>query len=156
MMLRDALQAELKKALLAKESLTSGTIRLVLAALKDRDLANRAKSLPPLEEAEILSMLQGMIKQRRDSMALYEQGGRIDLAEREQEEIVIIQKFLPSQLSPEEIEAAIDQAIEALSPSGLKDMGKVMAQLRGDYAGKLDFQVAAGLLKEKLGQLGTS
>jgi uncharacterized protein YqeY len=150
-MLRNRLNEALKTAMLAKEARTVSTVRLALAALKDRDIAARSRGvMDGISEDEILQMLQSMIKQRRESIALYEQGGRLELAQQEQDEIEIIERFLPKQLSADEAEAAIKAVIAEVGASGVKDMGKVMAALREGFAGRMDFGKASGQVKTLL------
>jgi len=150
-MLRERLKDELKKSMLAKEQRATATLRLILAALKDRDIAGRSKGQTDgIGEDEILSMLQTMIKQRRESIEMYNKGGREELAKQEEEEIGIIERFLPAQMDDAAIEAAIDKAIESIGASGLKEMGKVMAALRENYAGQMDFAKAAAIAKKLL------
>jgi len=148
-MLRDRLNEELKVAVRAKNQRATSTIRLILAALKDRDICARGRG-ETVEETDILQMLQSMIKQRRDSIAMYEQGCRMDLAEQEQEELDIIQGFLPHQLDAAEIDTAVESVIGEISAQGLKDMGRVMATLRGRYAGQMDFGKASAIAKARL------
>lgn len=150
-MLRERLKDELKKSMLAKEQRATATLRLILAALKDRDIAGRSKGQTDgIGEDEILSMLQTMIKQRRESIEMYNKGGRDELAKQEEEEIGIIERFLPAQMDDAAIEAAIDKAIESIGASGLKEMGKVMAALRDNYAGQMDFAKAGAIAKKLL------
>ncbi len=150
-MLRSRLNDALKIAMKAKESLTVATIRLIMAALKDRDIAARSKgNMDGVGEDEILSMLQSMIKQRRESIEMYEKGGRRELAEKEGREIDIIQTFLPEQLDDEAAAAAIAEVIAESGAESLKDMGKVMGLLKGRYAGRMDFSRAGASIKEKL------
>jgi len=150
-MLRERLNEELKKAMLAKEQLATATLRLILAALKDRDIAARGKGQSDgIGEDEILAMLQTMIKQRRESIEMYEKGGREELARRESDEIDIIERFLPEQMGDAETEAAIKAAIESTGAGGLKEMGKVMASLREQYAGQMDFAKAGKIAKALL------
>lgn len=128
------------------------TIRLILAALKDRDIAARgAGKGDGIDETEILAMLQSMIKQRQESAKIYCDAGREELAEREEAEIEVIHKFLPQQLSEEETAAAIDKIIRETEASDIKDMGKVMGVLKTQYAGQLDMGKAGALVKQKLG-----
>ncbi len=128
------------------------TIRLILAALKDRDIAARgAGKGDGIEETEILSMLQSMIKQRQESAKVYCDAGREELAEREEAEIEIIQGFLPQQLSADEIAEAIDKIIQDTGATDIKDMGKVMGVLKSEYAGQVDMGKAGGMVKQKLG-----
>ncbi|MBI4967612.1 MAG: GatB/YqeY domain-containing protein [Rhodospirillales bacterium] len=150
-MLRTRLSESLKQAMLAKEARAVSTLRLVLAALKDRDIAARGRGVADgIGEDEILQMLQSMIKQRRESIALYEQGGRLELAQQEQEEIAIIERFLPKAMSEAETEAAIKDVIAEIGAAGIKDMGKVMASLRERFAGRMDFGKASGAVKKIL------
>ncbi len=144
--------AALKEALKGKNQIAMSTIRLILAALKDRDIASRGQGKPEgIEDAEILSMLQSMIKQRQESARIYCDAGREELAEREESEIDVIQSFLPKQLSDDEVAAAIDKIIEQTGAGDIKDMGKVMGVLKTEYAGKIDMGKAGGLVKQKLG-----
>lgn len=151
-MLRQRLNEELKAAMLAKDARTVSTVRLILAALKDRDIAARGRGVTDgIGEDEILQMLQSMMKQRRESIALYEQGGRLELAQQEAEEIAIIERFLPKQLSEAETATAVGALIAELNAGGLKDMGRVMAALRERYAGQMDFSKASAIVKRQLG-----
>ena len=136
----------------SKDKRALSTIRLIMAALKDRDIAARTKdgSADGIDDAEILSMMQTMIKQRRESIKLYEQGGRLDLVEQEQEEIEIIEKFLPKQMSDDEIEQAVADVLKEQGATSLKDMGATMAALREKFAGQMDFGKASAVVKAKL------
>ncbi len=150
-MLRDRLAEALKPALKERKTITVATLRLILAALKDRDIAARGKGNDDgISEDEILAMLQTMVRQRHESIALYEQGGRAELAAREQEEIDIIREFLPRQLGDDEIQAAVVETISQAGAAGLKDMGRVMAALRENFAGQMDFGKASAIVKERL------
>lgn len=150
-MLRERLNKALKKSMLAKEQRATATLRLILAALKDRDIAARAKGRTDgIGDDEILAMLQTMIKQRRESIEMYNKGGRTELADQEAEEIAIIEDFLPEQMDDAAIEAAIRQTIDEVGASGLKEMGKVMAALREQYAGQMDFAKAGKVAKQLL------
>jgi uncharacterized protein YqeY len=150
-MLRDDLNAAMKEAAKAKNQRELSTIRLILAALKDRDIAARSKgNQDGISEDEILQMLQSMIKQRRESIQMYEQGGRLELAEGESEEIAVIEKFLPAQMSEAEIEEAAKAAIAEQNATSMKDMGGVMAFLREKYAGRMDFGKASAMVKKQL------
>jgi len=150
-MLRERLNDALKRAMLAKEQRATATLRLILAALKDRDIAARGKGQTDgIGDDDILSMLQTMIKQRRESIEMYRKGGREELAQREAEEIEIIEGFLPEQMDDAAIEAAIRETIETVGASGLKEMGKVMAVLREEYAGQMDFAKAGKVAKALL------
>ena len=150
-MLRNDLNDALKDALRNKDQRSLATIRLILAAFKDRDICARSKGQPDgVDESEILEMLQSMIKQRRDSIAMYEQGGRCELAEREQEEIEVIKRFMPEQLGEDEIRGAVEDVIEELGASSLKDMGRVMASLKERFTGRMDFGQASSVVKDTL------
>ncbi len=150
-MLRQRLNTALKDALRAKDEVELSTTRLMLAALKDRDIAARSKGLHDgIGEDEILSMLQTMIKQRRESIALYERGGRLDLAERESQEMAVIERFLPEQMDEAAVRVAVEQLIRELDASSLKDMGRTMAELRNRYNGRMDFSVASTMVKQNL------
>jgi uncharacterized protein YqeY len=129
----------------------TGTLRLVLAALKDRDIANRSEeSREGISDDEILTLLAKLVKQREDSIALYEQGGRPELAAAEREEIVIIREYLPKQMDEAEAKAAIAAVITELGAASMKDMGKVMAALKERFAGKMDFSKTSAAVKELL------
>lgn len=149
--MRERLKEELKTSMLAKNQLAVGTLRLILAALKDRDIAARGKGRADgIDEDEILAMLQTMIKQRRESIELYEKGGRHELAAKEAGEIEIIESFLPRQMEDAEIEEAVKTVIADSGASGLKEMGGVMASLRAEYAGRMDFGKASAIAKTLL------
>ena len=151
-MQRQAFTDRLKQALKARDARTVSTIRLILAELKNRDVAARGQGNPEgLSDAEIPRMLQAMIKQRRESIALYEQGNRHDLAQQEREEIATIESFLPRQLDAAEIEAAVKAVIAETEAAGIKDMGKVMATLRERHAGVIDLGQAGIIVKQLLG-----
>jgi len=151
-MLRLAFRDRLKEAMKARDSRTVSTVRLILAGLQERDVAARGEGGPEgLSEAEIQRMLQGMVKQRRESIALYERGNRPDLASQENEEIAVIESFLPRQLEEGEIEAAVKAAIGEVGAGTLKDMGKVMATLRERHAGVIDLGRAGAVVRRLLG-----
>ena len=151
MTLRSRLNDALKSAMKAKDARATSTVRLILAALKDRDIAARSKgNHEGIDDAEILQMLQTMVKQREESIALYEKGGRLELAQQEQEEIDIIRSYLPKQLSEAEIARAVKEVVAELGATNLKDMGRTMAALRERYAGQMDFAKASGLVKQQL------
>lgn len=151
-MLRQQLNDALKAAMLGKDARTVSTVRLILAALKDRDIAARPKGVADgIGDDEIRQMLQSMIKQRRESITMYEQGGRPELAKQEADEIVIIEKFLPKQLDEAAITQAVKAAIAATGAGGIKDMGKVMAELKAKHAGTMDFAKAGAVVKKELG-----
>lgn len=151
-MLRQQLNDALKAAMLAKDARTVSTVRLILAALKDRDIAARSRGvMDGITDDEILQMLSSMIKQRRESISLYEQGGRLELAQQEQDEIGIIERFLPRQLSEAEVAATVAAVVAEIGAQGIKDMGRVMAALKERYAGQMDFAKASGVVKKTLG-----
>ena len=151
-MLRQAFRDRLKEAMKARNSRTVSTVRLILASLKDRDVAERGQGNPDgLSESEIQRMLQAMIKQRRESIALYRQGNRPDLAQQESEEIVVIESFLPRQLDEGEIEAAAKAVIDEMGATTVKDLGKVMAALRERHTGVIDLGRAGAIVRRLLG-----
>ena len=151
-MLRARLNDSLKAAMKAKDQRAISTLRLILAALKDRDIAARSRGQAEgISDEEIVDMMQKMIRQRQDSIALYEKGGRSELAQQEKEEIEVIQGFLPRQMDPAESQAAVEQAIADVGATGIKDMGRVMATLKERYAGRMDFAKAGAMVKERLG-----
>ena len=150
-MLREEVKKQMVEAMKNKEADKAQTLRLIVAAIKDKDIDARTKgNQDGINEAGILSLLQTMIKQRKESIALYTQGGRDELAAAEQKEVDIIQSFLPKQMDPKETEEAIKAAIAETGASNMKDMGKVMGLLRGKYAGKMDFAAASGQIKALL------
>jgi len=150
-MLRDRLREFMKTAMKSKDEIGLATVRLIQAALKDRDIAARSQgNMDGIGNDEILGLLQSMIKQRRDSIEMYEKGGRPELAEREALEIVVIQGFLPEQMSDEAAAAAIDAVVSELAASSMKDMGRVMAALKERHAGSMDFGKASGQVKARL------
>ena len=151
-MLRHQLNEALKESQRARDGRAVSTLRLALAAIRDRDIAARAKgNTDGIAEDEILGLLQTMIRQRRESIGLYEQGGRLDLVEAEQEEIGIIERFLPQQMDEGETKAAIDAVIAEIGAGSLKDMGRTMTELRTRFPGRMDFAKASGMVKAALG-----
>jgi uncharacterized protein len=151
-MLRQRFTDTLKQAMREKDALALSTVRLILARLKERDIEVRPKgNSEGIAEPEIHTMLQGMVKQRRESIELYEKGKRPDLAEKERGEIAIIERFLPQQMSEADMEAAIRATIAAIGASGIKDMGRTMAALRERHAGQLDAAKASQAVKRLLG-----
>ena len=149
--MRDRLAQAMKQALKDKDQVALATIRLISAALKDRDIAARSQDRHDgISDDEILAMLQTMIKQRQESARMYEDGGRPDLVDTERAEIAIIQQFLPEPLSEAEIEAAIKAAMASTQAASVKDMGKVMAHLKAEYAGQMDFSAVSQLVKSRL------
>ncbi len=150
-MIRERIKEETKQAMLAHDSEKLSTLRLISAALKDKDIAARpAGKTDGISDEEILSLLQSMIKQRNESIEMYKKGARQDLVDKEQAEINVIQSFLPQQLSDEETARIVVETIQAVGASSMKDMGKVMGSLRGKYVGTMDFAKASALIKEKL------
>jgi uncharacterized protein len=151
-MLRQAFTDRLKQATKAREMQTVSTIRLILAGLKDRDIAARGRGdVEGISDAEIQRMLQAMIKQCRESIRLYEQGNRGDLAQQEREEIVVIESFLPRQLDEADLEAAVVAVIRETGAVCIKDMGRVMGTLRKRDEGIIDFARAGAIVKRLLG-----
>ena len=149
--MRERIAQAMKDALKSKDQATLSTIRLIVAALKDRDIAARSdNNHDGISDDEILSMLQTMIKQRNESAKMYEDGGRPELADAEKAEIVLIQQFLPEQLSKDDIEKAITEAIAQTNAASIKDMGKVMAHLKEHHAGQMDFSAASQMVKAAL------
>jgi uncharacterized protein YqeY len=150
-MLRQDINNALKEAMKAKDQLGVATLRLILAALKDRDIAARTKgSGESVGDPEIRELLQKMVRQRRDSIEMYEKGGRADLAEREAAEIEVISRFLPRPLSDAEVQTAITEVIAELGANSIKDMGRVMAVLKERYAGHMDFGRVSAEVKRSL------
>jgi uncharacterized protein YqeY len=149
-MLRDQINNSLKDAMKSGEKLKLSTLRLVNSAIKNADIEARGQSKPPLDDPAVLALLQKMIKQRQESVELYEKGGRPELAANERGEIEIITTFLPKQMSDAEVGAAIKAAIAETGAASVKDMGKVIGVLRGKYAGQMDFGKASGLVKAAL------
>jgi len=152
-MLRQRLNDALKAAMKARDQRSVSTLRLVLAQLKDRDIAARpAGNASGIGEAEIEEMLLKMVKQRQESIALYKQGNRPDLVQQEEEEIAVIERFMPKQLDETEAAAAVETAIAETGAQSIKEMGKVMAKLKERFAGRMDFAKAGALVKQRLSQ----
>ena len=151
-MLRNELNDQLKAAMRSKNDRAVATLRLILAALKDRDIAMRGKGeADGLSDDQILELLQKMVRQRHDSIEMYEKAGRDELAQQEREEIEIIERFLPKPLNEQETAGAVDEAISEIGAESIKDMGKVMGTLKERYPGRMDFSRASQLVKERLG-----
>ncbi len=149
---REEFSQALKESLKAKDQIAMSTIRLITAAMKDRDIAARGKGNDEgIDDTEILSLLQSMVKQRQESSKMYKENDRTELAEREEAEISVIERFLPAQMSEADTAAAIDEIIADTGASSIKDMGKVMGVLKEKYAGQMDMAKAGGLVKGKLG-----
>lgn len=150
-MLRDRFMSDLKEAMKAGEKPRLGTIRLIQAALKDKDIEARGAGKGPIPDDEILQLLQKMVKQRQESAKMYGDGGRPELADQENAEIAIISVYLPQQMDEAETRAAIAAVIAETGAAGVKDMGKVMAALKARHAGQMDFGKASPLVKQLLG-----
>ncbi len=150
-MLREDLQKALKEAMLAHDAATTGAVRLIIAGMKEKDVEARGKGAKEATEAELLSMMQTMVKQRNDSIKMYVDGNRQDLADKELAEIKVIERFMPKQLNDAETEAAIKAVIAETGAASMKDMGKVMGALKAKYAGQLDMGKANGIIKGLLG-----
>ena len=149
-MLREDLQKALKESMLAHDAETTGAVRLIIAGMKEKDVDARGKGAKEATEAELLSMMQTMIKQRNDSIKMYLDGNRPELAAKERKEIEISERFLPKQMSDAEIEAAVRALISETGASSMKDMGKIMGALKSQYAGQLDMGKANGIIKSLL------
>jgi uncharacterized protein YqeY len=145
--LRDKINDGMKAAMKSQDKLRTSTLRLVNAAIKNADIEARTAGKQPLSDDEVMSLLQKLIKQRQESVELYDKGGRKELADQERGEIVIIQGFLPQQMSEAELKAAIAEVIKQEGATSVKDMGKVMSALKSAYAGKMDFGKASGVVK---------
>lgn len=150
-MLREKITESLKAAMIAKDEAATGTMRMINAAIKQKDIdVARPRGDQQIKEEEVLSLLQSLIKTRRESIELYKQGGRQDLVDKEAAEIATIEKFLPQQMSEDEIKSTIKGLIQSTGAAGIKDMGKVMGQLKTQYAGQMDMSKASALLKDLL------
>lgn len=150
--LRHRLNDELKAAMKAKDARRLSTLRLINAAIKDRDIAQRgAGDEGGVSDADIVDILSKMVKQRQESARAYEEGGRLEMAQQERDEIKVIEEFLPRQLTPEEVSAAIDEAIAETGAQSLRDMGKVMGLLKSKYAGRMDFSKVGAQVRKRLG-----
>jgi uncharacterized protein len=151
MTLRTQVSEALKEAMKAKDATRLSTLRLINAAIKDRDIALRGEGREDgVGDAEVLQILGKMVKQRIESAHAYEEGGRLELAEKERSEIGVIEEFLPKQLSDDEVDDAIDKAVKKTGAESIRDMGKVMGELKGRYTGQMDFGRVGGLVKERL------
>lgn len=150
--MRDTINSAVKTAMKAKDSARLGTLRLINAAIKDRDIDARSDgNFDGVDDAEILSILAKMVKQRQESATVYEEGGRVELAERERSEIKVIEEFMPRQMDDAEIQKAVDRAVADVKAESIRDMGKVMGALKSAYAGQMDFGKAGALVKATLG-----
>ncbi len=151
MELRDRIGQALKQAMKDKDQSRLATLRLINAAIKDLEIANRGSDdAAALGDAEIRAILAKMVKQRNESVRAYEEGGRVDLAERERAEIAVIEEFLPRQLDAQEIDAAINRAIADVGAASIRDMGKIMAKLKERHAGQMDFGAVGAQVKARL------
>ena len=149
--MRSKLDVNLKEAIKSQEKRRVATLRLINAAIKDRDIAVRSEeNTEGVSDDEIILILSNMVKQRKQSIIQYEEGGRIELAEREREEIKIIQEFLPNQLTNDEIQAEISKIIDAEDQLSIKDMGKIMGELKNRFSGRMDFGKASEIVKALL------
>jgi len=149
--LRTKINTALKQAMKDKEAARLSTLRLINAAIKDRDIALRGDGKDEgVQDAEILAILGKMVKQRQESARTYEEGGRLDLAERESAEVLVIEEFLPRQLSEEEIAQAVQEAVAEVGADSIRDLGKVMGVLKAKYTGQMDFGAAGPMVKNKL------
>jgi uncharacterized protein YqeY len=152
MALRDRLQTALKDAMKAREADRLSTLRLINAAIKDREIAVRGEAdAVEVGEPEILQIMGKMVKQRQESARAYEEGGRLELAEKELNEISVIQEFLPRQMDAAEVAAAVDAAVAETGAASIRDVGRVMAALKGRYTGQMDFGAVGALVKARLG-----
>jgi uncharacterized protein len=148
--MREQINAALKQATLAQDKRRMSTLRLINAAIKDRDIAARGAGRDPVSDEDVLEILVKMIKQRQESTKAYEEGGRLDLADQEREEISIILSFLPKQLGEDEMRSVCAEAVKATDSHGLRDMGKCMQALKARYAGRMDFGKASTFVKGML------
>lgn len=152
MQMRERLSAALKEAMKAKDAARLSTLRLINAAIKDREIAMRTEGeAVSIGDAEVLGILGKMVKQRQESARAYEEGGRLELAEKELAEVKVIEEFLPRQLTAEEVAAAVDAAIAKVGASSIRDMGRVMAELKTKYTGRMDFGAVGPMVKTRLG-----
>jgi uncharacterized protein YqeY len=149
-MLRDDINNAVKEAMKAKDERKLSTLRMVNSTIKNADIDARGQGKPPLSDTDLLGVLQKMIKQRQESVELYDKGGRSELAAQEREEIAVISTNLPKQMSDDEVKAAISAIVSETNAAGIKDMGKVISALKAKYAGQMDFGKASGLVKAAL------
>ncbi len=152
MEMRERIATALKDAMKSKDQERLSTLRLINAAIKDREIAMRgAGDGASVGDAEVLAIMGKMVKQRQESARAYEEGGRLELAEKELREVSVIEEFLPRQLSGDEVEAAVSAVIAKVGASSIRDMGRVMAELKGKYTGQMDFGAVGPMVKDKLG-----
>ncbi len=150
--MRDAIQAALKDAQKSQDKCRVSTLRLICAAVKDRDIANRSNGKDPVSDEEISEILTKMVKQRRESAETYEQAGRLELADQERRELAVILEFLPKQMCEEEVEQACENVVRETGAEGLRDVGKCMSTLKERFSGQMDFSKASGVVKGILSQ----
>ncbi|NJR13656.1 MAG: GatB/YqeY domain-containing protein [Phyllobacteriaceae bacterium] len=148
--MREILSVAFKSAMKAQDKRRMATLRLVQAAIHDRDIANRGTGKDPISDDDIVAVLSKMIKQREESVTVYESGNRPELAQQEREEIAIIREFLPEQLCEDAVRSACEKIVTDVNAGGLRDMGKCMAALKEKYAGQMDFTQASGIVKRLL------
>ncbi len=148
--MRERISCELKKAMKAQDRPRLSTLRLINAAIKDREIALRGAGAS-VGDMEVMDILARMVKQRKESSRAYEEGGRLDLAERERAEIGVIEEYLPKRLSDDEVAKAVDKAIRAADATSIRDMGRVMGALKAEYMGRMDFATVGPMVKERLG-----
>ncbi|GEC14631.1 GatB/YqeY domain-containing protein [Nitrobacter winogradskyi] len=149
-MLRDDINNAVKEAMKARDERRLSTLRMVNSTIKNADIEARGQGKPPLADGDLLGLLQKMIKQRQESVELYEKGGREELAAQERAEIAVISAYLPKQMSDDDVKAAVAAIIAETGASGIKDMGKVIGELKAKYAGQMDFGKASGVVKAAL------
>ena len=148
--MREKITEALKAAVKAQDKRRTATLRLILAAVQDRDIAHRGSGKDPVRDEEIVQILAKMVKQREESARLYEEGSRVDLALQERDEIEIIRDFLPRQLGEDDVKMACSHVIKEIGADGLRDMGRCMAALKEKFPGKMDFGKASGMVKDML------
>lgn len=151
MSMRDKISNALKTAMKARDTQRLAALRLINAAIKDRDIVARGNDAPEVSDAEIITVLTRMVKQRRESARAYEEAARLDLAEKETAEIAVIEEFLPRQMTDDEIAAAVDAAVKETNAAGVRDIGRVMGLLKTRHAGEMDFAKAGAAVKARLG-----
>jgi hypothetical protein len=150
--MREKIAQALKDAMKSRDTERLSTLRLINAAIKDREIALRSEGDgDTVGDPEVLAIMGKMVKQRQESARAYEEGGRLELAEKELSEVRVIEDFLPRQLSPEEVQAAIDAAIKAIGAGSIRDMGRVMGELKSKYTGQMDFGAVGPMVKARLG-----
>jgi uncharacterized protein YqeY len=152
MSVRIELNTAMKESMKSRDTVRLNTVRLILAALKDRDIAARTQGQADgIPDSDVMGMLATMVKQRQESSKIYAEAGREDMAEQEDAEIKIVQSFMPEQLSQDKLSEIIDSLVEKTGADSVRDMGKVMGALKSEYAGQIDMTIASGMVKSKLG-----